>query len=1107
MHKHGNEWLRTIAARSSGLAERLTDRFVPEAAMADCEETSAAAIRLRRWSEAVGKGDAAKFAGRLALSGWTADDADRAVRPARLRDDAALPDWADMLRLFAERLQPQGAEPAAALPETFQQHPLLEPGKPIAFEHALLPFAEAGADYAAGEIGGLSRILSAQAWRDAVRSLLRELAEVAWKTLDLEFKLFRIGSFPFPGSTEQYDRFVRRLLEGDWFRLLQEYSVLARLMAMAVLRWADFLREFLRRYDEDWRDGRLTSGITSSGMIDRLALRESDRHNGGRTVAIVTLEGGGKVVYKPKPLRLDTAYATLLAWLREHGAPGELTAAFTVDRGEYGWQSFVAGRPCVTVAEAARYYRNAGALTAISWLLGGSDLHRENVIASGVAPIPVDVEVYVQPDPDSNWPPEEVPRDAERQARETIARSVLRSSLLPEWVKLKPDTGVDISGLFSWLGMDEGPRTVRRFKFVNTDAMKIADVVDPESRADNNPHTAGCAFDVGRDVPALLDGFRELYDFLLARRKALLAADGPLAAFGGQATRFLFRATSVYGQLLENSWHPDVLKDGVDRDIRLETMCRYVASDEEEYDRWPIIERELAALREMDVPYFRLNADEVRLADESGAYGPKLFRRSGRERLLQRVRALGAADREQQLSLIRGAMYTKFAGAGHVQAPASAAKLAADSGTVGSGGAIGGALGNGTQVAVLAATKTESAKLLHAAAAIADRLSRRAITAEDGTRTWIMPGFDSVIPRQRPIPYHLYGGSCGIALLYAALCRSTGDGRAREQTLAALRLLRRRLAERDADDEPLARVTIGGFAGLGSIVYTFVRISQMIGEPSLLREATVAAKLVTDEKIAADTRFDLIDGAAGALLGLLALHQATGEAEHLRLAKRCGEHLLTSRTKLPSGHDGWQVDGKALAGFSHGAAGIAYALLKLHQAAPDPRLAEAAGEAIRYERDLFDRERGVWPDLREGAEDGAGLVDAWCSGAAGIGLARLAGLAALDNPDIRRDIDTALGIVHPPRREHGKVCVCCGHMGRAELLLSASLALGRGDLADEARGRALRCAEKYGKPSSDDDCSLPLYEEPSFFQGMAGIGYELLRFRSPELLPNVLVLE
>ncbi|MBO9609292.1 MAG: type 2 lantipeptide synthetase LanM, partial [Paenibacillaceae bacterium] len=1084
--------LRTITARSSSFSERLSDRFVPETATTNNAET-AAAERLRRWSEAVGKGDAAAFAGRLALSGWTADDAVRAVRPVRLRDDAALPDWAEMLRLFAERLHIADAAPDAALPETLRQHPLCEPGKPLAFEHALLPFVEAGADYAAGRVGELSRLLSPRAWRDAGRHLLRGLAEVSCKTLDLDFKLFRMGRFPLPGSTVLYDGFVRRLLEGDWLRLLQEYSVLARLMATAILQWTATLHEFLRRYagDEVWRDRRLTSGTVSAGTIDRLALGVSDRHNGGRAVVIATLEGGGKIVYKPKPLQLDTAYAGLLAWLREHGAPGELAAAFTDDRGSYGWQSFVVRRPCRDAAEAAQYYRNAGALTAISWLLGSSDLHRENVIAGGVAPVPIDVEVYVQPDPDSNWPPEELPGDAERKARETIARSPLRTMLLAERIKRRPDAGEDVSGLFSWNEMDEAARMVRGFRFINTDAMKIGEVVDPESLIDNDPHTGGCAFDELRDVPALLGGFREMYNCLLANREALLAADGPLTAFGDQATRFLFRPTSVYGQLLENSWHPDVLKDGADRDIRLEAMCRYVAADEEEFDRWPIVERELAALREMDVPYFRLNAGDVRLSDDGGAYGPELFRRSGLERLHERVGSLGEADRERQLSLIRGALHLRFAGGGLWHTPAAIAA------------------GNETPLSPAPAdAETENAKLLRAAIAIADRLSRRAIVAEDGTRTWIVPGYGSVNLRQRPMPYHLYGGSCGIALLHASLYRSTGDERHREETLATLRLLRRRLTTRDADGKSPLRESIGGFSGLGSIVYTFISIAQWIGEPQLLREAAAVAALMTDESIAADDKFDVMDGAAGALLGLLALYRATGEAEQLRQASCCGEHLLARRTKLCSGHESWLVAGKALAGFAHGAAGIAYALLKLHQAAPDPRLAEAAAEAIRYERDLFDNERGVWPDLREGADDGPGLVDAWCNGAAGIGLARLDGLAALDNPAIRSDIDKALGIVvHPQRREHGKDGVCCGLMGRAELLLSASLALGRGDLAGEARQRALRCADKYGTPFRYDDGSLPLYEEPGFFQGIAGIGYELLRIRSPELLPNVLVLD
>jgi lantibiotic modifying enzyme len=65
----------------------------------------------------------------------------------------------------------------------------------------------------------------------------------------------------------------------------------------------------------------------------------------------------------------------------------------------------------------------------------------------------------------------------------------------------------------------------------------------------------------------LIQGFRDMYKFLMSHREHLLAADGPLSVFKRLPSRFLFRATSIYGQLLENSYRPDLLRDDVERDI------------------------------------------------------------------------------------------------------------------------------------------------------------------------------------------------------------------------------------------------------------------------------------------------------------------------------------------------------------------------------------------------------------------------------------------------------------------------------------------------------------------------------------------------------------
>ena len=79
---------------------------------------------------------------------------------------------------------------------------------------------------------------------------------------------------------------------------------------------------------------------------------------------------------------------------------------------------------------------------------------------------------------------------------------------------------------------------------------------------------------------------------------------------------------------------------------------------------------------------------------------------------------------------------------------------------------------------------------------------------------------------------------------------------------------------------------------------------------------------------------------------------------------------------------------------------------------------------------------------------------------------------------------------------------CCGNFGRFELLLEAGLALNRPDLISTARDRAAQrltaTAAGFAWPVGGDA------DNPGFFQGIAGIGYQLLRHCEPERLPSVL---
>jgi lantibiotic modifying enzyme len=197
-----------------------------------------------------------------------------------------------------------------------------------------------------------------------------------------------------------------------------------------------------------------------------------------------------------------------------------------------------------------------------------------------------------------------------------------------------------------------------------------------------------------------------------------------------------------------------------------------------------------------------------------------------------------------------------------------------------------------------------------------------------------------------------------------------------------------------------------------------------------------------------------------------------------------------------------------LTGFSHGAAGFAYALAALAKSSGVEAFAAAARDCLTYERKLFSPERGNWPDLREfGMEKEPHWPCQWCHGAGGIGLARIGmqrfGAVGLDlTVDIKAAVETVCRLGPSPIDT-----LCCGNFGNAELLAEAADALGQGELAVLALSRlhgVLVAAAKsgaFGWDAGDDDTNLGL------FRGLAGVGYALLRRLAPEAVPNILIWE
>ena len=168
-------------------------------------------------------------------------------------------------------------------------------------------------------------------------------------------------------------------------------------------------------------------------------------------------------------------------------------------------------------------------------------------------------------------------------------------------------------------------------------------------------------------------------------------------------------------------------------------------------------------------------------------------------------------------------------------------------------------------------------ELLEQALAVGRDLEQQALRGADGEPGWLVLKF---LPEReqfalRAMEFDLYNGRCGLALFFAALERvapGRGFGATAHATLA---IVRRWLTK--ASDRELASLGLGGLTGLPSLAYALARAGSLLDDDGLLAEAAGAARRISPGLVAADQTLDVLGGAAGAVLCLLACRQACGD--------------------------------------------------------------------------------------------------------------------------------------------------------------------------------------------------------------------------------------
>jgi type 2 lantibiotic biosynthesis protein LanM len=909
---------------------------------------------------------------------------------------------------------------------------------------------------------GIARTLTAHL-PDHFAALLNRTLVVEMHVLKLEERL--------EGDTPEarFRDFLGHLRDKRYaLEILERYPVLAHQAVLRLELWMDACVELLRRIaadavtlEEKFHDGK---GI---GCLRDVYGALSDFHRNGRAVFILEFDSGFQVVYKPKPLALEVRFQHLLGWLNDRGWSPSFRETLVLDRGEYGWMEMVQTAPCADEAALHRFMERQGGYLALLYALDGTDFHHENLLASGEHPILIDLETLFQP-----WLVTRNLRDIESTPGAPLRNTVLRPNLLPErWYGDKNNPGVDLSGLTA----AEGQLTPRPMLAVTDSG---ADTMRMERRRMHIPVGENRARVDGRDVapeslvPPLELGFRRMYGLLMQHREALL---DELASFADCEMRILFRTTMSYGTVMLESLHPHALGNALDRDRLFDALWTSTV-------RRPYLSKLFAAesddLHRGDIPLFLSTPGSRDAMHWRGARFENLFEESGLERVSRKIRELSSRDLERQVAVIRDTFDALRISGRAVPRPS---------------------------YPLVPRARPAAEELLSLATLAADRIVERAFENRDQA-LWLTLDYRDPDGWQL-VPAHpdLYLGLPGIALFLGFLGAATNERRYTEVARKALFAQRQQL---EADPKLVSGV--GGFNGWGGVIYALTHLGRLWKDDALLDEAEAYA-LALRSRIEDDELLDVIAGSAGCLLSLEALASARPSRELDALMLACGERLLAKAEPQATGL-GWRMPlagDRALAGISHGAAGIALALLRLADRTGDSRFRAAALEGIAFERSLFDAHEQNWPDLRAGAEgiDGSGthFMHAWCHGAPGIGLARVAGLRWLDDEDVRREIDVAVRstLVKGFGENHS---LCHGDLGNLELLFAAADAAG--DRALEERAWSIAGGVIDGIHRHGWLTGLPgSIETPGLMSGLSGIGYGLARLARPDLFPRLLTLE
>lgn len=416
--------------------------------------------------------------------------------------------------------------------------------------------------------------------------------------------------------------------------IARDFSVLSRLLNVAVAEWIDGIAVFFERLRRDaaplaaWLHCETLPGLQS------LTAASSDSHTGGHKVLRLLFCDGRSVYYKPRPVTGEWLWEQLIHSVNAHSSL-QLSAAGALagQGGRYGWVSSLIPHGALSnwdqrSDQARAYWHAAGATLCLAEHVRMTDLHMANVMATACGPGLFDAESLGNP-------PSSVSERAKSGAPAPFTAAIddlLDTGLLP----LRNSGGLpDTSGLFGRRAA--APQILVPRWSSGSDGRRRLDLSPAVLLDHGNAPPGATPVEV---LPHLVSGYREAAMALMRCRESLVSPRSRWRSTleHSHAPRVVLRDTLEYGLLLSRSLRPEQLQSAQRRHTALESALR--ASARRALPA-AVLRTELRTLLHLHIPRFTVLPGSRTVAAGSGRpLAPRYYSCSPSEAVLRRLGAL-----------------------------------------------------------------------------------------------------------------------------------------------------------------------------------------------------------------------------------------------------------------------------------------------------------------------------------------------------------------------------------------------------------------------------------------------------------------------------------